>query len=151
MAKNKANNVVDVTPGAQANVPTTWHSPHFIDLEMDAEFPPGIQEAQGETSDVPMEWEPKNNPEAIMGYLRRKNKMSLGGMAYVIEVCKNYTDRTPTGMLCLLTKGGRVLESRIEALNVQIGDLIAIVYRGFGEAKEGQNAPRLYDVKKLKV
>lgn len=151
MGSKKKGKPIDVTPGHKGGLPVAFHPPNMVELESDGTFPPGMQEAKGATSDVPAEWEPKNPGEVIKGYVRRMNKMQLGGMAYVFDLCPDFQSNQPTGNLLLLTKGGKVLESRLEALAVKIGDCVGIVYRGFGEAKEGQNPPRLYDVKKLVV
>lgn len=134
------------------NLPAAFPKPNFVELAgTGAEFPEGIKEAAGTVADVPYEWEPIKTHECVKGYVRRINHMSLGGVAYVLDICPSYADHAASGVHLLLTKGGKVLQSRMEALQVQVGDLVAILYLGLGEAKEGLNAPRLWQVKKLKL
>jgi len=131
-------------------IQTAPPTPNFVTLEgTDDDFPAEIEQAKGEEGGVTIEWEPIKPRECIMGHVRRSVTMSLGGTAYTLDLCPSYADTKPSGTLCLLTKGGKVLQSRMEELSIKDGDIVALMFLGFGEAKEGFNAPRLWKVKKL--
>ena len=115
----------------------------------DTPFPDFIQGMKGEEGGIKFEWDPLKQYEYLVGYLARKTQMTLGGFAYTLNTLSDYKDIHSRTVSVLLKKGGRVLEGRIEELGVQVGDLIAIMFLGEGEAKEKQNPPRLWKVRKL--
>lgn len=45
-----------------------------------------------------------------------------------------------------VTAGQAVLKSRLAEHEPQVGDYISIEFTGYGEAKKGQNAPKMFDV-----
>lgn len=134
---------------------TAYPEPNFVELagsEVDeAPFPDHIRKKAGLDSGVPEEWKPEHKNEYVTAYLAMQTTMSKGGIAYTLHVLGDSNDIHSATKPVLLKHGGRVLENRMEELQVKAGDLVCIMFLGYGEAKQGQSAPRLWKVRKLFV
>ena len=85
----------------------------------------------------PKTWEYENDGELIEGVLIDK-KFSLGKNNSSL-----YTLETQPGEFTLVW-GSAILDERMTL--VKVGDKIKITYKGLGEAKAGQNAPKIFKV-----
>ena len=144
-----------VIPAHQNPPALAYPKATFITLEGsqsdDSPFPEFIQNWKGQDSGVRYEWDPENKHEMIVGYLAQKTKMTLGGMAYTLNVLGDYANPKGPTEAVLIKRGGRVLENRMEELQAEPGDCLCIMFLGYGDAKPGQSAPRLWKVRKLHV